>query len=89
MVTAHRPESIDNIDNLKVLLKCFEKLEKNLKTKFIFQFIQAQKILDKIKNRNLRFVKFYKPLEYLDFMKLMVDTPVIFTDSGAFKKKLQ
>ncbi len=88
LVTAHRPESIDNIDNLKVLLKCFEKIGKKFKTKFIFPVHpRTQKILDKIKNKNLKFVKFYKPLEYLDFMKLMVDARIIFTDSGGIQEE--
>ncbi len=88
LVTAHRPESIDNIYNLEILLKCFEKIGNIYKTKFIFPVHpRTQKILDKIKNKNLQFVKFYKPLEYLDFMKLMIDARIIFTDSGGIQEE--
>jgi len=88
LVTAHRPESIDNINNLKILLKCFEKIGKLFNIKFIFPVHpRTQKILKKIKNIKLEFVKFYKPLEYLDFMKLMIDAKIIFTDSGGIQEE--
>ena len=35
----------------------------------------------------MRFVEFYKPLEYLDFMKLMIDARIIFTDSGGIQEE--
>lgn len=88
LVTAHRPESIDNINNLKVLLKCFEKIGKLFNTKFIFPVHpRTQKILDKINNKDLKFVEFHKPLEYLDFMKLMIDSRIIFTDAGGIQEE--
>ena len=88
LATVHRPESVDNIVNLKKILKSFEKIGKIFKTKFIFSVHpRTQKILNKIHNKKFKYISFLQPLEYLDFMKLMLDSRIIFTDSGGLQEE--
>ena len=88
LVTAHRPESVDDIKNLKKLLSSFEKIGKLFNTKFVFPVHpRTQKILNKIKIKDLKYINFLKPLEYLDFMKLMLDSRIIYTDSGGLQEE--
>ncbi len=88
LVTAHRPESVDNISNFKKLLNSFEKIGKIFGTKFIFPVHpRTQKILNKLRIKNIQYISFLKPLEYLDFMKLMLDARIIFTDSGGLQEE--
>ena len=88
LVTVHRPESVDNIDNFKKLLNSFEKIGKIFSTKFIFSVHpRTQKILNKITSKKFKFISLLKPLEYLDFMKLMLDSRIIFTDSGGLQEE--
>ena len=88
LVTVHRPESVDNIVNFKKLLNSFEKIGKIFSTKFIFSVHpRTQKILNKISSKKFKFISLLKPLEYLDFMKLMLDSRIIFTDSGGLQEE--
>ncbi len=88
LVTVHRPESVDNIVNFKKLLNSFEKIGKIFNTKFIFSVHpRTQKILKKINTKNYKYISLLKPLEYLDFMKLMLDSRIIFTDSGGLQEE--
>ena len=88
LVTVHRPESVDNIVNFKKLLNSFEKIGKIFSTKFIFSVHpRTQKILNKISSKKFKFIILLKPLEYLDFMKLMLDSRIIFTDSGGLQEE--
>jgi len=88
LVTVHRPESVDNIINFKKLLNSFEKIGKIFSTKFIFSVHpRTQKILNKISSKKFKFISLLKPLEYLDFMKLMLDSRIIFTDSGGLQEE--
>ncbi len=88
LTTIHRPESVDNIKNLTVLLNSFEKIGEYYKKKFIFSVHpRTQKILKKLNKKNSKYINFLKPLEYLDFMKLMLDSKMIFTDSGGIQEE--
>tara|TARA_Y100001970_G_C14213297_1_gene848170 strand:- start:388 stop:1500 length:1113 start_codon:yes stop_codon:yes gene_type:complete len=88
LVTIHRAECVDNIKNIKLILNTFEKIGKIYKKKFIFSVHpRTQKILKNLNNKNLKFVNFLKPLEYLDFIKLMIESRIVFTDSGGIQEE--
>jgi UDP-N-acetylglucosamine 2-epimerase (non-hydrolysing) len=88
LVTLHRPECVDNIANFKKLLNTFERIGKIFNTKFIFSVHpRTQNILNKMNRKNFKYISLLKPLEYLDFMKLMIDSRIIFTDSGGLQEE--
>ncbi len=88
LLTLHRPESVDNIKNLTKLLFIFQKISNKLNRKFIFPVHpRTQKILNKIKNKKFSNIKFLSPLNYLDFMKLLLDANIVYTDSGGIQEE--
>lgn len=88
LLTLHRPESVDNIKKLSKLLFIFQKISNKLNKQFIFPVHpRTQKILNKIKNKKFSNIKFLSPLNYLDFMKLLVDANIVYTDSGGIQEE--
>lgn len=88
LLTLHRPESVDNIKNLIKLLFIFQKISNKLNKQFIFPVHpRTQKILNKIKNKKFSNIKFLSPLNYLDFMKLLLDANIVYTDSGGIQEE--
>lgn len=88
LITAHRPESIDNLSNLLMLLNYFEKIGFLFNLKFIFPVHpRTKKNLNKLKDKNFKFIRFIAPLGYIDFLKLMHDSRIIYTDSGGIQEE--
>ena len=48
---------------------------------------RTENIIKKLNLKNLDFVKFVKPLEFLDFLSLMKNSKIIFTDSGGIQEE--
>ena len=88
LVTLHRPESIDNLRNCKKLVFYFEKIGKKFDKKIIFPVHpRTAKIIKKINTKKLKFVKFSKPLKFLDFLNLMKNCNIVLTDSGGIQEE--
>ncbi len=88
LITLHRPESVDDPKKLKKLILNFEKLGRKFKTKFIFPVHpRTNKILKKLNLNKTKFIVFIKPLEFLDFLFLMKNSKIVFTDSGGIQEE--
>ena len=84
LLTIHRPENADNPENLKLLIKHFEKV----KHKIIFPVHpRTQKSL---KSRNIQFpdnVIMIDPVGYIEFLGLLLKSKLVLTDSGGLQEE--
>ena len=88
LITLHRPESVDDPNQLRYLILSFNKLGSVFKTKFVFPVHpRTKKILTKLKLKNFKFIEFIKPLEFLDFLSLMKNSKIVLTDSGGIQEE--
>ena len=88
LITLHRPESVDDPKKLKKLILNFEKLGLKFKTKFIFPVHpRTNKILKKLNLNKTKFIVFIKPLEFLDFLFLMKNSKIVFTEAGGIQEE--
>ena len=59
---------------------------------FDFNFLfpvhpRTEKIIKKLKIKKLRFIKIAKPLEFINFLTIMKNSKIIFTDSGGIQEE--
>ena len=88
LITLHRPESVDNPSKLNKLILDLEKIGKKFDTNFLFPVHpRTNKIIKKFNFKKLNFIKFTKPLEFLNFLTLMKNSKIIFTDSGGIQEE--
>ena len=88
LITLHRPETVDNPKKLNKLILYFEKIGKKFETKFLFPVHPRTKnIIKKLNIKKLKFIKFTKPLEFIDFLTVIKSCRIIFTDSGGIQEE--
>ena len=88
LITLHRPESVDKPEKLNKLILNFEKIGRKFNTKFLFPVHpRTQNIIKKLNIKRLNFIKFSKPLEFIDFLTIMKHSRIIFTDSGGIQEE--
>ena len=88
LITLHRPESVDNPRKLNKLILDLEKIGKKFNTNFLFPVHpRTNKIIKKLNIKKLNFIKFRKPLGFLDFLTTMKNSKIIFTDSGGIQEE--
>ena len=88
LATLHRPESVDNSFNFRKIIFSFKKISNLYKKKIIFPLHpRTQKIVKKLKIEINKNIIFTKPLEYIDFLYLMKNCRIIFTDSGGIQEE--
>ncbi len=88
LLTLHRPESVDDSQKLKKLVLIFEKLGQKFHKKVIFPIHpRTQKIINKISIKKLSYLKFTRPLNFIDFISLMYRSKVVLTDSGGIQEE--
>tara|TARA_Y100001970_G_scaffold65472_1_gene83757 strand:+ start:3888 stop:4994 length:1107 start_codon:yes stop_codon:yes gene_type:complete len=88
LITVHRPESVDNVKNLKKLSEIFEKIIKRYNYPIVFPIHPRTKdMLSRYKIRVNKKIIITEPLEYLDFLKLIKDTKLLLTDSGGLQEE--
>jgi UDP-N-acetylglucosamine 2-epimerase (non-hydrolysing) len=81
LVTAHRSENVDNIENMKKIFSSLEKIQKKFKKRIIFPI--HPRTLSKIKKLKIpNGVEIIKPIGFLDFTKLEKNAFCLITDSG-------
>ena len=88
LTTVHRPESVDNVENLIKLNEIFEKIIKNYNHPIVFPIHPRTK--DMINKYGIKLnnkIIITEPLEYLDFLKLIKDTKLLLTDSGGLQEE--
>ena len=88
LITLHRPETVDDPKKFHKLIIDFEKIGKKFNTKFLFPVHpRTKKIINKLNIKKLNFIKITKPLEFLDFLTIMKNSKIIFTDSGGIQEE--
>jgi len=88
LVTLHRPESVDSLKRLQKLIHIFEKVGKMYNKVFIFPIHpRTKKKLSKINIKKFKYLKIIPPLKFLDFLYLMKNSDIVFTDSGGIQEE--
>lgn len=90
LVTLHRPNNVDNRENLDQILTAFEKIQQKIKivfpihprTKRMIDELGFREKVDQMTNLIL-----LDPVGYLDFIKLMADSLFLLTDSGGIQEE--
>lgn len=86
LITLHRPSNVDNFANLKNIIDNLRDISNEIKLYFALHPRTKKQI--KINNINLgNNIKMLDPVPYLDFLHLMRDSKVIFTDSGGIQEE--
>ena len=81
LITAHRSENVDQIENIKKLFSSLQKIQKKFKKRIIFPM--HPRTLSKIKKLKIpNEIEIIKPLGFLDFTKLEKNAFCLITDSG-------
>ena len=88
LITLHRPETVDNPIKFHKLIIDFEKIGRKFKTIFLFPVHpRTKKIIKNLNLKKLSFIKFTEPLEFVDFLTVMKNSRIIFTDSGGIQEE--
>ncbi len=90
LLTLHRPSNVDNKESLSNLLNIIKKVQENKKlifpihprTKNNIEKFSLNKELEEMKNLIIT-----EPLDYLNFMNLVVNSKLILTDSGGIQEE--
>jgi len=90
VITLHRPSNVDDMERFGEIVGAFEEIEKE--TKLVFPIhprtrnnIKGTKLEERIKAmENLLLLE---PVGYLDFLCLMINAALIFTDSGGIQEE--
>jgi UDP-N-acetylglucosamine 2-epimerase (non-hydrolysing) len=90
LITLHRPSNVDNKGDVLRIFNALKEIQKKIKIVFPMhprtrKMALRHKLFNFLKGmQNLMVVP---PLGYLDFLKLMVDTRIILTDSGGIQEE--
>lgn len=88
LVTAHRPENVDNKGRFKNLLDLLDDASKLLKRKVIWSIHpRSKKQLDNFRLKIPDSIILIEPVGYIDMLCLIVNAHFIFTDSGGIQEE--
>ena len=88
LMTLHRPETVDDPKEFRKLILIFEHLGKKFNRTFVFPtHPRTKKIINKFNLTKINCIKFIDPLEFLDFLSLMKNSDIVFTDSGGIQEE--
>lgn len=87
-LTLHRPETVDNLKNLKTVIKSLIDLSIELKTKIIFPIHpRTRKKISKININNLFRINIINPCSYFDSLTYQKNAKAVITDSGGMQEE--
>ena len=86
LITLHRPSNVDNINDLKPILDAFTIISEHIKLKFIVH-PRTKKILSNNDIKLSKNIESFESLSYLNFLELMKNSKVVFTDSGGIQEE--
>ncbi|HIE06128.1 MAG TPA: UDP-N-acetylglucosamine 2-epimerase (non-hydrolyzing) [bacterium (Candidatus Stahlbacteria)] len=90
LLTLHRPENVDNPENLKAIMRAIAEIATKIPVIFPIH-PRTRKNLKQFKLLNYKVtklpnnLKLIDPLGYLDFLKLMMNSRFVLTDSGSIQ----
>ena len=87
LITLHREENVDNLYKLKKIINFLSNICEKQKIKFIWPMhprtlLKYKKI--KVVNKSIEIIK---PLGFFDYIKLQLNSKIIFTDSGTVQEE--
>lgn len=83
LVSMHREENVDSVDNLKKFLNILLKISKKFQKKIVFStHLRTEKNIKKFKIKQNKGIYFSKPLSFTDYSKLEKNSFVTLSDSG-------
>ncbi len=88
LLTLHRPETVDNKLKFKKILLNLNLISKKYKIPFIFPI--HPRSFKKIPNsfvKKIQNIKIIKPVKYIDFIKLLINSKIVYTDSGGIQEE--
>ena len=88
LASVHREENVDNEKNLKSIFNAIIKLRKKLKVRVIFS--SHPRIQRRIKKFNFKldkYIDFYKPFGFFDYVRLMKSAKIVLSDSGSITEE--
>ena len=87
LVTIHRRENISKTDKLKRILRELNKLSESFDVIFPVH-PHTRKVIEKLNlGKYVRGVNMTKPLKYIDFLSLLVNSRLVLTDSGGVQQE--
>jgi len=86
LITMHRPSNVDNINKLKELLFALNEISNHIDLHFSVH-PRTKNVIEKNSLIIGDNIKIYDSLPYLDFLHMMRDSKVVFTDSGGIQEE--
>jgi len=88
LVTIHREENVDNMNNLKTIVSSVDQISKEMEMPVVFPVHPRTelRIYEEIDTSDLS-IQFVKPLGFLEFISLEKKARLVFTDSGGVQEE--
>ena len=87
-LTLHRPETVDKINRLKIVLNTLIKISNDLNIKIIFPIHpRTKKKIKFLKIKNLQKIQIIKPCNYFKSLNFQKNAKLIITDSGGMQEE--
>ena len=86
LLTLHRPSNVDDPDILRGIFRALEQIHEKLPILFPIHPRTRAAIEEKLGNTAPR-LKLTEPMGYLDFLQLMAEARLVFTDSGGIQEE--
>jgi UDP-N-acetylglucosamine 2-epimerase (non-hydrolysing) len=86
LITLHRPSNVDNPETLKNILSALNEISNEI-TLFFSMHPRTKNMIKKYDLKISENIKILEPQSYLDFLLLMRDSKIIFTDSGGIQEE--
>ena len=88
LLTLHRPETVDDKLNFKKILLNLNSISEKYKIPFIFPIHpRSYKKIPKSFIKKIKNIKIIKPVKYVEFIKLLINTKIVYTDSGGIQEE--
>ena len=88
LASIHREENVDNKKNLDSIFNSIIKLREKLKVNVVFStHPRIQKKIKKDRHKLRKYIDFYKPFGFFDYVQLMKSAKIVLSDSGSITEE--